>query len=107
MGRKGAKKGKEKKPTKKELDAQKKAEEEAKAAAAAKAAKGDDDDSGSEEEEARRQLSRPTPRILFASNHTGRVARRISWVISRGPRQRISVVRWMTCLVTCSAIWRR
>jgi hypothetical protein len=57
MGRKGKK---EKKPSKKELEAQKKREEEE---AAAKAAKGDDDGSGSEEEEARwpAQPARPTP----------------------------------------------
>ena len=54
MGRKGAK-AKEKKPNKKDLDAQKKKEKEEAAAKAAKAAKGDDD-SGSEEEEVR-QLS--------------------------------------------------
>ena len=58
MGRKGAK-AKEKKPNKKELEAQKKKEKEE---AAAKAAKGDDD-SGSEEEEAR-QLSSNAMRPL-------------------------------------------
>lgn len=61
MGRKGAK-AKEKKPNKKELEAQKKKEQEEAAAKAAKAAKGDDD-SGSEEEEAR-QLSSNAMRPL-------------------------------------------
>jgi hypothetical protein len=71
MGRKGKK---EKKPSKKELEAQKKREEEE---AAAKAAKGDDDGSGSEEEEARwpAQPARPTPffSLLCGSNQTGAV----------------------------------
>ena len=71
MGRKGKK---EKKPSKKELEAQKKREEEE---AAAKAAKGDDDGSGSEEEEARwpAQPARPTPffSLLCGFNKTGAV----------------------------------